>query len=119
MRNSTAPIDELFVDRIVLPLSHCRHSHAVRSRVVKALQLVGAIEVQVLTIILAVSGRGWLQSDKELSNCLFSCIEINTIVSNLLHSSSLGHHGANFFERMIKYKHLPCCLFIFFRRITK
>jgi hypothetical protein len=57
MRNSTAPIDELFVDRILLLLSHCRHSREVRSRVVKALQLVGAVAAQVLTMLLAVAGR--------------------------------------------------------------
>jgi hypothetical protein len=97
MRNSSAPIDELFVERILILLSHCRHSRDVRSRVVKALQLVDAVAVQVLTMLFAVAGRECLQSDKKLSKFLVRCIKIDTIFSILLHSNSLGHHRAIFF----------------------
>jgi hypothetical protein len=56
MRNSTTSIDELFAERILLLLSPYRHSCEVRIRVVKALQLVGEVAVQVLKMLLAVAG---------------------------------------------------------------
>jgi hypothetical protein len=56
MHNSEAPIDELFVERILLLLSHCRHSREACSRVVKVLQLVGATAAQVFTMLLDLAG---------------------------------------------------------------